>query len=109
MQGSENDRAWVPCIRLFCAVATRRKRKLLLRGLLQRRNPRQDHLDPRAAAGRRIEVEPAAQAVGHDVVDDMQTEPGAALIAAGPEERIESAAPGVGAHAAPPVGEKNIV
>src|SRR5260370_12415692 len=87
----------------FFAVATRRKRKLLLRGLLQRRNPGQDHLDPRAAAGRRIEVEPAAQAVGHDVVDDMQTEPGAALIAAGREERIKRPAPHPPAHAPTPL------
>src|ERR1700686_3342362 len=80
----------------------------LFSGLLQRRNARQDHLDSRAAAGRRVEVEPAAQAVGHDAVDDMQAEPGATLIAAGREERIEGAAADIEAHAATIVGKDDL-
>jgi len=43
---------------------------------------------------------PAAEAVGDDAVDDMQAEPGTALIPAGGEERIEGAAADVEAHAA---------
>jgi hypothetical protein len=65
----------------------------LLRRLLQRRDPRQDDLNPRAAAGLGIEVQPAAEPVGDDAVDDMQAKPGAALIPARGEERIEGAAP----------------
>src|SRR4051794_4353954 len=53
----------------------------LLRRLLDRRHPRQDDLDLRAAAGLRIEVEPPAQPIGDDAIDDMQAEPGAALVA----------------------------
>src|SRR4030088_1492233 len=72
---------------------------VLLRGLLQRRNAGQDDLDSGAAAGLGIKVEPAAQTVGHDRVDDMQAEPGAALVAAGGEKRIESTAAGGERHA----------
>src|SRR6202165_4227019 len=81
---------------------------VLLGRLLQRRDPGQDDLDSGAAAGLGIEVEPAAQAVGHDRVDDMQAEPGAALVAAGGEERIKGAAPDVEAHAATIVRENDL-
>ena len=47
---------------------------MLFRGLLQRRHPRQDDLDPRASAGLGIEVEPAAETVGDDAVDDVQAQ-----------------------------------
>src|SRR3979411_3260040 len=67
---------------------------VLLGGLLQRRHPGPDGLDSRAAPRRGIEVEPPAQTVGHDTVDDVQAESGAALITARREERIERAAPG---------------
>src|ERR1700749_2927008 len=72
----------------------------LLRSLLQRRRARQDHLDARAAARHRIEIEPPPETVGDDAVDDVQAEPGAALIPAGCEERIEGPAPHVQRHAA---------
>src|SRR6202035_3676464 len=70
----------------------------LLGGQLQRRHPGKNDLNPRAGVGLGIEVEPAAKSVGHDTVDDMQPEPGAALIATGGEERIERAAPDVERH-----------
>ena len=43
----------------------------LFRRLLERGCARQDHLDPRAAARLGIEIEPTAEAVGDDAVDDM--------------------------------------
>src|SRR6266851_6219281 len=70
----------------------------LLRRLLQRRDARQDDLDSGTAARLGIEVEPAAEAVGDDAIDDMQSEPSAALIPAGREERVEGAAADVEAH-----------
>src|ERR1700689_1656356 len=75
------------------------------RGLLQRRHPRKDDLDSRPLPGFGIEVEPAAQAIGHDAVDDMQAKSGTALIAARREERVECTTPDVEAHAATIVGE----
>src|SRR6266436_521902 len=87
---------------------SRQPEATLFRGLLQRRDPGKNHLDSRAAAGFGIEVEPAAETVGHDAVDDMQAEPGTALIAARGEERIERAAADVHAHAAAIVGKKNL-
>src|SRR5882672_3739105 len=77
----------------------------LLRRLLQRRDTRQQDLDSGTAARLGIEVEPAAEAIGHDAVDDMQAEPGAALIPARGEKRIESASAHIEAHAAAIVGE----
>ena len=76
--------------------------------MFQRRDARQDDLDSRASAGLRIEVEPAAEAVGHDIIDDVQPESGAALIPARGEERIEGAAPNVEAHAAAIVGKNDL-
>ena len=49
--------------------------RLLFRRQFQRRSARQDHLDPRAAARLGVEVEPTAEAVGHDAVDDVQAKP----------------------------------
>ena len=80
----------------------------IFRGLLQRRNARQDDLDSRARARRGIESEPSAQTGSHDTVDDMQTKPGAALIAAGREERIERTAPDIKGHAAAIVGKNDL-
>src|SRR6202795_4583490 len=79
----------------------------LFRGLLQRRDPGKNHLDSRAAAGLGIEIEPAAETVGHDAVDDMQAEPGAALIATRREERVERTPPDVERHAAAIVGKND--
>src|SRR5262245_8149400 len=75
---------------------------------LRRRHARQDHFDFRPLAGLAVEAEPAAQTIDHDVVDDMQPEPGAAKIAAGREERIEGLAPDAGTHAAAIVGEQHL-
>src|SRR6476646_1617065 len=80
----------------------------LFRCQLQRRDPGQDDLDSRASAGLGIEVEPAAQTVGYDAVDNMQAESSAALIAARREERIERAAPDVEGHAATIVGKNDL-
>jgi len=60
----------------------RSKTPCLLRRLLQRRDARQDDLDARAAPRRGIEIEPAAEAVGDDAVDDVQAKPGTALTSA---------------------------
>src|SRR6478609_1714498 len=76
--------------------------------LLQWRDARKDHLNPGAATRLGVEVEPTAQPVGHDTVDDVQAEPGAALIAARGEERVEGAAPDVEAHAAAIVGKQDL-
>src|ERR1700738_2289514 len=76
--------------------------------LPQRRHPGQDDLDSRAAAGLGIEIEPAAEAIGHDAVDDMQAEPGAPLAAARGEERIAGAATDVEAHADAVVGKQDL-
>ena len=43
--------------------------------------------------------QPAAQTAGHQVVDDVQAEPGAAAVAPGGEERLEGAPLHVLAHA----------
>src|ERR1700704_4110241 len=75
--------------------------------LLQRRNPGKDDLDTRAAAGLGMEVEPAAQTIGYDTVDDMQAQPGASLTATRREKRIQRPAPDVETHAATIVGEND--
>src|ERR1700726_136907 len=54
---------------------------MLFRCLLERRTPRQDDLDPGAPPRFRIKVEPPAETIGHDALDDVQTKPGAALVA----------------------------
>ena len=60
--------------------------------LLQWRHLGQDDPDSGAFAGLGIEVEPSAQPIGHDAVDDMQAEPCTALVAPRREKRIEGAA-----------------
>src|SRR5258705_9783383 len=76
--------------------------------MLQRRHPRQDEVEARASARLGIEVEPAAQTVSHDTVDDVQPQAGAALIAACCEKRIEGPAPDVERHAASIVGKNDL-
>src|SRR5512134_1562732 len=71
----------------------------LFRRLFKRRCARQNHLDSRAAARLRIQIKPATEARRHNAVDDVQAEPGAALIAPRGEKRIERAATDVEAHA----------
>jgi hypothetical protein len=65
-----------------------RAKRLLNTGLCWR-HAGQDQLNSRSLTGFAIEIEPATQAIRDDAVDDMQTETGAALIAARREERIE--------------------
>src|SRR3978361_1853077 len=81
---------------------------LLFRCLLERGCARQDHLDPRAATRLGIQIKPAAEPVGDDAVDDVQSEPGAALIASRGEERIECAAADVEAHADAVIGKQDL-
>src|SRR6478735_8887296 len=79
----------------------------LFRRLFQRRDPGQDDLDARTSARFGIEVEPATQTVSHDTVDDVQSQPGAAVIAARREKRVERAAPDVERHPATIVGKND--
>src|SRR5882672_8615126 len=72
---------------------------------LSRRLPRQDQANFRSLAGLAFEMQPATQTIRHDGVDDMEAEAGAALIAAGGEERIEGFAPDIEAHPAAVVGK----
>src|SRR5262245_57971055 len=65
-----------------------------------RRHARQDELDSRPGARLAVEIDPATQALGHDAVDDMQPEAGAALVAPRREKRIERLPSDAGAHAA---------
>src|SRR5471030_3020289 len=69
-----------------------------------RRQARQHELDFRSPAGLAVEIDPAAQTVGDDTVDDMQAKAGAAQVATRREKRIESLAPDTVAHAAAVVG-----
>src|SRR6516164_1934529 len=80
----------------------------LLRRLLEWRHPRQDDLDSGAAARFRFKVEPTAETVGDDAVDDMQSEPGAALVATSGKERVERAAANIERHAAAIVGKDDL-
>lgn len=66
---------------------------------------RQDHLNCRAATGFTIQKQPAIQPIGYDVVDDVQTKPGAAHIAPCREEGVESLSADVIGHATPVVGK----
>ena len=54
-----------------------------------RRHARQDDPYLRSLAGFAVELEPATQTTRDDVVDDVQTEAGAALVATRREERVE--------------------
>jgi len=85
----------------FCWIA-------LFGDKLHRRHLRQNDLNPCALAGFGMQIDPPPQAVGHDAVDDMKAETGAALIAAGGEKRVEGPTPDVRAHAAFIVGEQNL-
>src|SRR5882757_9536005 len=67
---------------------------------LQRRLARHDDLDCRFRAGFGFQIDPAAQTIGHDVVDDVQSEASAALVAPGCEKRVEHLALDLRAHSA---------
>ena len=73
--------------------------------MLCRCDPWQNDLKFRARARRTVNIELPPETIGDDVVDDMQTEPSAAALAARREERIEGLAPDVSAHAAAIVGK----
>ena len=69
------------------------------------RHLRQDELNSRSLAGFAIEMQPAAQTIRNDGVDDVQAEAGAASISARREERIERPVPDIEAHAAAIIGK----
>src|ERR1700680_1816397 len=60
-------------------------------GFLTRRGEGKRYPKGRAAPGGRRDHDSASQATGHQVVHDMQPQPGAALAAAGREEGVERA------------------
>src|SRR5436190_92018 len=55
---------------------------------------RKGNAKTRAPAQPRLEAQPSAQLLRHEIVDDVQTEPGSALVSARREEGIERAALG---------------
>src|ERR1700722_14028058 len=61
-----------------------------------------------AASKRRIHGETPAEALGDDVEDDVQAEPGAAMIAPCGEEWVKSADPDVLGHADAVVRDRNL-
>jgi hypothetical protein len=64
-------------------------------------------MDSRSLAGLAIEIEAATQAIRHDIVDNMQVEAGAALVAARREEWIKRLTPDIDTHSAAIVGKEN--
>src|SRR6185295_2222827 len=90
-----------PASRYVCGAST-----MLLKGHWhaslrgQRRFARHDDPDLRPRTGPGFQIDPASQTIGHDVVDDVQSQPGAALVAPGREEWIEHLTPDFRAHAA---------
>ena len=85
-----------------CAALSRRPDSALarFRGKLQRRFARHDDANFVPAPWPGFHIDPAAQAVGDDVVDDVQSQAGVALVATGREKRVEHLAPDFRAHAA---------
>jgi hypothetical protein len=61
----------------------------------------------RSRSGRAFKIEPTAQTVRHDVVEDMQAKACTAQMVARREEWIEGLTPDFGAHAATIVGKQN--
>src|SRR5262245_51992493 len=76
--------------------------------LHRRRFPRRDawngDAEPGAPAEPRLERHAAAELLGDQVEDDVEAEPGAALVPAGCEERVERAPLDVVAHADAVIG-----
>ena len=72
----------------------------------RRRGPGQDEPHPRSFGRFAVEIEAAAQTIGHDAVDDMQAEAGTALMTAGREEWIERLASDLRTHAATIIREQ---
>ena len=75
--------------------------------LIQSPEPGQNDLKFRPRARRTVKIEPTAQTVRHDVVEDMQAKACTAEMAARRVEWIEGVTPDVGAHAATIVGKQN--
>src|SRR3954453_24071569 len=57
--------------------------------VIARSDPREDELDSCSFPGRTLKIDRAAQAIGDDIVHDVQTEAGAALITTGGEKWVE--------------------
>ena len=76
-------------------------------GMLCRCDPWQNDLKFRPRARRTVKIEPTAQTVCHDVVEDMQAKACTAQMVARREEWIEGLTPDLGAHAATIVGKQN--
>src|SRR5262245_19166935 len=72
------------------------------------RDPRDGDAEARAPAEPRLEGHAAAQLLGDQVEDDVQAEPGAALVAAGGEERIQGAPLSLLTHADAVVGDEDV-
>src|SRR5450755_1152137 len=84
---------WPRCRRRATSLA-------LFRSKLRRRFARHDDADLRSRARSSFQIDPATHTIGHDVVDDVQSEAGAALVAPGREKGVEHLAPDLRAHAA---------
>src|ERR1700738_2514070 len=61
---------------------------------------------PLPPAHPRLEAQPPAQLLRHEIVDDVQTEPGSALVSPGRKEGIERAALGFFSHSDAIVGNE---
>src|SRR5262245_36834850 len=90
-----------------CACFTAPRERSSASAALRGHDPGEEHLDLGALARFAIETEPATQAICDDVVDDVQSEPGAAEIAPRREKRIEGLMPDVEAHATAVVAEEH--
>jgi hypothetical protein len=73
-----------------------------------RSHPWQDDPHPGSLVEFAVEIDPAAEAICHDGVDDVQAETGASMIAARGKERIECLAPDIEIHPTAIVGKKNL-
>src|SRR5262245_37171129 len=80
----------------------------LYRGRIPGRDPWDGDAEAGAPAEPRFERHAATQLLGDEVEDDVQAEPGAALVAAGGEEGIEGATLGLLAHADAVVGDEDV-
>jgi len=89
------------------ANGEQRRASLILTGMVCRCDPWQSYLKFRPRARRTVKIEPTAQTVRHDVVEDMQAKACTAEMAARRVEWIEGVTPDVGAHAATIVGKQN--
>src|SRR5262245_52866166 len=80
----------------------------LYRRRIPGRDPRDGDAEAGAPAEPRFEGHATAQLLGDEVEDDVQAESGAALVAAGGEERVERTPLGLIAHADAVVGDEDV-